>query len=138
MQRLKIGLITLVGLLLAACGNAQPTVREVTITASDIAYSTTTLEATVGQPIKVTFKNDGALTHDFTIVKIEASEVVEETGGHGHVMEEADYDLHVSAEPGTSGSLTFTPATAGTYEFYCTVAGHKEAGMNGTLTVKEP
>ena len=40
----------------------------------------------------------------------------------------------------TQPNKTFTyqaPAlTAGTYEFYCTVAGHKEAGMVGTLTVK--
>jgi uncharacterized cupredoxin-like copper-binding protein len=32
----------------------------------------------------------------------------------------------------------FTPSKAGTYAVLCTVAGHKEAGMVGTLTVKAP
>jgi uncharacterized cupredoxin-like copper-binding protein len=44
--------------------------------------------------------------------------------------------LHVAAGPGAQAKLTFTPSRAGTYEFFCTVVGHKEAGMAGTLTVK--
>jgi len=43
--------------------------------------------------------------------------------------------LHVAAGTGGNGTLTFTPSKPGTYAFYCTVAGHKEAGMVGTLTV---
>ena len=43
--------------------------------------------------------------------------------------------LHVAAGAGGKGTLTFTPSKPGTYEFYCTVAGHKEAGMVGILTV---
>jgi plastocyanin len=35
---------------------------------------------------------------------------------------------------GGSRSLTLTLA-AGTYTFYCTVPGHRQAGMQGTLTV---
>ncbi len=46
--------------------------------------------------------------------------------------------LHVAAGPAAQGKLTFTPSKPGTYEFFCTVAGHKEAGMVGTLTVKAP
>ena len=44
--------------------------------------------------------------------------------------------IAVAAGPAGQGKLTFTPSKAGTYEFFCTVAGHKEAGMVGTLTVK--
>ncbi len=33
----------------------------------------------------------------------------------------------------TSVSAELAP---GTYTFYCTVPGHREAGMEGTLTVK--
>jgi uncharacterized cupredoxin-like copper-binding protein len=43
--------------------------------------------------------------------------------------------LHVAAEPGASNHLSFTPTKPGNYQFYCTVPGHKEAGMVGTLVV---
>jgi uncharacterized cupredoxin-like copper-binding protein len=46
--------------------------------------------------------------------------------------------LHVAAMMGQTGVLEFTPTKPGTYEFFCTVAGHKEAGMVGTLVVKVP
>ncbi len=44
--------------------------------------------------------------------------------------------LHVVAAAESRGTLTFTPTKPGQYEFYCTVAGHKEAGIVGVLTVK--
>jgi uncharacterized cupredoxin-like copper-binding protein len=47
-------------------------------------------------------------------------------------------DLHLPVAMGTTSSLEFTPTKPGTYEFECTVPGHKEAGMRGTLVVKAP
>ena len=47
-------------------------------------------------------------------------------------------ELHVAALMGQMATLEFTPTKPGTYEFFCTVAGHKEAGMKGTLVVKAP
>jgi uncharacterized cupredoxin-like copper-binding protein len=38
------------------------------------------------------------------------------------------------AESSTSAALT--NLKPGTYHYYCTVPGHREAGMEGTLTVK--
>ena len=58
-----------------------------------------------------------------------ADDVTEEFQG-----DEADID--VVLQPGESGTLSFTPTEAGEYEFYCTVIGHREAGMVGTLTVE--
>ena len=46
-------------------------------------------------------------------------------------------DLALTAPPGGgSGTLEFTPTEPGEYEYYCTVPGHKEAGMLGTLVVE--
>ena len=44
--------------------------------------------------------------------------------------------MHMAVANGASGTSEFTPTTPGTFTFFCTVAGHKEAGMTGTLTVK--
>ncbi len=54
--------------------------------------------------------------------------------GHKHGD---DFSLHVSADAGQSNKLVFTPSEAGEYEIYCSVEGHKEAGMVGKIIVKE-
>jgi uncharacterized cupredoxin-like copper-binding protein len=143
-------------LLGVACGGTttavtQPQVEQVTLTATDIAYDINELDARVGRPVKVSLQNEGALIHDFSISAIplsgEAVAVEGMDGDHDMSMMadhesmmagmHGDGDIHVAAAPGATGTVEFTPAEAGTYEYYCTVAGHKEAGMVGTLVVTE-
>ena len=44
-------------------------------------------------------------------------------------------NIAVTLNPGESGEVTIN-APAGTYEYYCSIPGHKAAGMVGTLTVE--
>jgi plastocyanin len=83
----------------------------------EIAYTTTEATAKAGK-VTVGFNNPQGLTHDVAIEN-EKGETVAQT------------DLIAEEETSTTANLK-----PGTYTFYCTVPGHREAGMEGTLTVK--
>lgn len=85
--------------------------------ATDLAYDTTELSSKSGK-VTIDFTNPSALEHDVAI---------EQNG-----KQLADSEL-VANGAKTSASAELAP---GTYTFYCTVPGHREAGMEGTLTVK--
>jgi uncharacterized cupredoxin-like copper-binding protein len=82
-----------------------------------LAYTTTSATAKAGK-VTVDFNNPQALTHDVAIESASGEEV----GGTELIAEGSD-----------SATVNLKP---GTYHFYCTVPGHREAGMEGTLTVK--
>jgi plastocyanin len=84
---------------------------------TDLAYDSTSLTSKPGK-VTIDFTNPSALEHD---VAIEGDSGEEITGSE------------LIAESKTSVSTELAP---GTYTFYCTVPGHREAGMEGTLTVK--
>jgi len=128
----KPGWFVSLALLLAACAAEN----QLTLKARDIAYDQTKLEVTVGRPVTLRFINDGVLAHDFSIATIGVTNVHDSNAGEHGGHAGAKGDLHTSAEPGSRSTLTFTPTTPGTYDFYCTVPGHKEAGMIGQLIVK--
>ena len=137
----RVFILLIATLALAACGGpAQKTTLEISLDAKDIAFGTTAIEVAAGQPVKLLLKKTGALEHDFSILEIPLANKVEQgeaAGGHNMNMG-VDPQLHVAAAPGKSAIIKFTATKPGTYEFYCTTAGHKEAGMIGTLVIKEP
>ena len=97
----------------------------------DIKFDKTALSAVKGEKLTLNLTNAGALEHDFTIDKIDGKA---EFDGKDAKSDKAA--VHAVVKAKGSGKLELTPAAAGSYEFYCAVAGHKEAGMKGTLTVK--
>lgn len=141
MRRVILVLLFVV-LLGAACGANEEatTIQDVSLTATDIAYDVTQMAVPVNQPVRLTLANDGVLEHDFTIreIAVEGVHGPAESEADDHAMSEDVHDLalHVAA-PANGGQavLEFTPTEAGEYEYYCTVSGHKEAGMVGTLVV---
>jgi plastocyanin len=84
---------------------------------SGLAYATETADAKAGK-VTVDFTNPQPLTHDVAI---------EDSGGKTIGKTE------LIAEGSDSTIVDLKP---GEYTFYCTVPGHREAGMEGTLTVK--
>jgi len=82
-----------------------------------LAFTTTEATAKAGK-VTIDFNNPQGLPHD---VKIE-SESGKQLGGTETV-----------SDGSTSATVDLKP---GTYTFYCSIPGHREAGMEGTLVVK--
>lgn len=84
---------------------------------TDIAYDKTSLASKPGK-VTIDFDNPSAIGHDVAI----ENEAGEEIAG-----------TEVIAEAKTEVTAELAP---GTYTFYCTVPGHREAGMEGPLEVQ--
>jgi plastocyanin len=81
----------------------------------ELAFDQTELSAAAGE-VTIEFMNDSGIPHN---VEIE-----------GNGVEEVSDTI---TEGSTTLTLTLEP---GEYEFYCAVPGHREGGMEGTLTVE--
>ncbi|MGH2454099.1 MAG: cupredoxin domain-containing protein [bacterium] len=118
-------LLLLTGLLVAACGGGggqqggttttPPAATTVTVTETEFKFEPQAMTAKAGQ---VTFevKNSGAVEHNF-------------------IIEGTDVKLE-GIQPGQTKTAT-APLAAGSYKVLCTIPGHQEAGMTGTLAVSQ-
>lgn len=82
-----------------------------------LAYTSDEATAGAGE-VTVDFTNPQSLPHDVAI-----------EDASGDTIAKSD----VISDSSTSTTVDLKP---GTYTFYCTVPGHRDAGMEGTLTVK--
>jgi plastocyanin len=98
-------------------GGGESTVKLEADPGGQLAYTTTEATAKAGK-VTVDFTNPQGLTHDVAIEN-EKGETVGQT--------------ELIADSQTSTAVDLKP---GTYHYYCTVPGHREAGMEGTLVVK--
>jgi uncharacterized cupredoxin-like copper-binding protein len=54
----------------------------------------------------------------------------------GHSFDIDSLGVHVQLAPKSTTSIAVTPTGPGSLEFYCSVPGHREAGMTGMIAVK--
>ncbi len=140
MRRFMVAGLPLAGLILAACSGNGSGTQVVSVTAVDMAFDPTTIEVTAGMPVRLTLMNEGTLEHDFSIMEIPLETMGATAVSMEHDMADmsVEPELHMAAAMGTSNMMEFTPTSPGTYEFFCTVPGHREAGMRGELVVEAP
>jgi uncharacterized cupredoxin-like copper-binding protein len=136
----KTFILFVMAVLLAGCGAkaTQAAATEITVEAADFAYSPASITVPVGQPVTLTMDNKGAVEHDFVVEKISVTDVKASNTGpamHHQMGEMPDYDLHFFAPAGDQAVLNFMALEPGTYEIFCSIEGHKEAGMKGKLIV---
>lgn len=90
--------------------------REIEVTASSFEFDPDEITVAAGEDVAIVLTSTDML-HDFTVDDLDA-----------HVAADAD-------ETVTGGLRAEEP---GDYSYYCAVAGHREAGMEGTLVVEAP
>ena len=143
--------------------DATPTTDLQVVGTDDLRFEPTSFTVPVGEQVTLTFVAEPAVEHDFNIA--DAAEVgsssderdtrhgmggmdgmgdADGMGDHG----EGGMDDHAGMGHGEEGDLhvahpaageevteTFTIDEPGTYEVYCSIPGHREAGMVATLEV---
>ena len=119
--------VTLVALVLVgACGGSSggsssnppaPANPDLTVHAEDIHFDKKAYTVKAGD-VKIAYPNDGAQTHTL---------VVQNPSGDA-----VGAKLRVAPGKETGGSYQLAP---GTYTLYCDITGHREAGMQASLTV---
>jgi plastocyanin len=106
------------------CGYRQPPPTPAAGTVSMIEYTFRPKHLTVKAGITITVRNDGQIAHNLTIVRNANTR---------------------SASPKLAGTSTFLPGRSerlkialepGRYAMVCTVPGHRQLGMIGTVTVE--
>lgn len=88
-------------------------VNEISVIGDEFSFAPSSISVKAGEKVKINFKNEGNFPHNIAIEELAlASSVI---------------------GAGETTALEFTAPAAGTYTVYCSVAGHKEAGMEGDL-----
>lgn len=114
----------IVGLVATACGggsrsgtgtDASVDDGVIAVTGTDgLAFEPSQLTVRAGE-VTIELTSVPSVPHTFTIEELGDREVVRADGGET-----------------ASGTVTLEP---GSYTFYCSIPGHRQAGMEGTLTV---
>ena len=93
-----------------------PAARTLDIAATEFRFAPDKITVRSGERVRINFKNSGTTSHNLILDGLNAATQV--------------------IAPGKTTTLDFTAPAAGDYNFYCSVNGHKDKGMRGTLTVE--
>ena len=132
MRKILFLLVALLSLTLSSCGGGSAPSNTIDVTLTDFAFTPNQFTIPAGQEITLNVLNNGAVVHNFIIMKLGTSA--------GDTFDSED-DANVfwserDIQPGGDLSVTFTaPTEPGEYQVVCKTQGHIASGMIGTVTV---
>jgi len=91
---------------------------QLAVVARDTRFTPTDLSVDAGRTAVLSFRNDDTVFHDWEV--------------------EGLANVDAGARPGQTQRIRFRIDEPGSYRIACTVPGHAEAGMTGTLVVQPP
>jgi uncharacterized cupredoxin-like copper-binding protein len=121
-----------------AAGGGTTTVEVQADPSGQLAFAQTTLNAPAGQEFDVHFRNPSPVEHNWVLVDPGQEDAVANAslaaGGNAVGLDGVIQatEVHQQNEEET---VTVPALDAGQYTYICTVPGHYQAGMRGTLTI---
>lgn len=112
--------------------DAMLTVR---VEMSDFAFAPDSLTLKTGQPYKLELVNTGTMKHYFTAGEFYQTAAFRKAQDNSGEIK-APYFKAVEVFPGEQADLYLIPTKAATYRSVCTIIGHEDAGMHGTIVVE--
>ena len=111
-------------------------VSEVVVELNDNNYEPDDLSFKVGKPYKLVLRNIGNAVHDMvggSFFNPETIALWMVNTRVGRVT--ADNINSVYIRPKQEAELWFVPVKAGSFSFFCSISGHREAGMEGGVKI---
>ena len=96
---------------------SDPTAPSIEVEANEFAFRPDRVVIEAGTTLNLTLVNHGRLVHDLSIPELE---------------------LQLVAPPGQTATTALRVSEPGEYEVLCTVPGHAQAGMVGSIVVRSP
>lgn len=94
----------------------QTTIKEITVIGTEFNFNPPEITVKKGETVEITFKNAGQYPHNLAFSNLNLATK--------------------TIQPGQEDVIRFTPQNTGEFTFVCTVPGHADKGMKGTLKVE--
>ena len=134
-----IAALAVAAVALTACGSDSSSTSS---TADTATASSTSTAASGGATVKIAADPNGDLAFTKTQVSAPAgSDTIEfdnpsSTSHNVNIEDSSGNDVAATDTISDGKTSAVADLKPGTYTFYCSIPGHREAGMEGTLTVK--
>jgi plastocyanin len=137
-MRTIVVLVAALALALAGCGGSNN--KNAGSNTSGSSGSSSSSSGGGGEQLSLSAPADGSLKFDKKTLTAKAGTVtinLDNPASVPHAVEVEGNGVEQKSDEVTNGKTSVTvDLKPGKYEFYCPVPGHKEAGMEGTLTVQ--
>lgn len=111
-------------------GGEVAAATEATLEAREFSFAPNELTVAAASDVSITLDNKGAIPHNWSVLA-QGVAISKEAD-----FDEADVVAGIDEVAGGETGSTTVNLAAGEYQIICSIAGHLDAGMRGTLTVK--
>ena len=125
-----VAVLLCLSFVLTACG-ARGASTTINVTFTDFHFTPESFTVPAGQEITVNAVNNGAVVHNFVIMKYGTT-----VGDNYGPEDDVNIFWKLETQPGDNITAKFTaPTDPGDYQVICVTPGHYQAGMVAKLTV---